>query len=76
MRSIGNAFVRHAAGWTASVLAVAVSLLGRSGEVTTHSVNSPKPESFFGVGQGTEIQVSYVQLGFKEGEDWPPPRPE
>lgn len=76
MKSLGNNLVRHAAGWLASFLAVAVALLGRSADVSDHTVGSLKRSVVYDVGGDTEAQVSYVQLGFKDGEDWPPPRPE
>jgi hypothetical protein len=76
MKILGNNLVRRAAGWMASFLAVAsVFLGGRSGEVSATLVGSQKSDTAY-MGQETGTQFSYVQLGFKDGEDWPPPRPE
>ena len=76
MKSLCNNLVRRTAGWTASFLAVIVSLLGRSGDAAASPVDSQNSESLYYVDQEASTQVSYVQLGFKDGEDWPPPRPE
>lgn len=76
MHSLGNSLIRHAAGWLASFLAVAISLVGRSGEAAEPQNSSLRRASAFDLGESIETQVTYVQLGYKDGEDWPPPRPE
>ena len=77
MKSLGNNLVRHAAGWLASFLAVAVALLGRSGSVTAPAAGSDLET--YGVAQSeVGAQISYLQVGTEHGdnEDWWPPRPE
>jgi len=77
IRTIGNAVVRLAAGWLASLLAVAVSVLGRSGEISAQPIALPKLE-LYKADQGAGTGISYVQLGFKDkdGGEWWPPKPE
>jgi hypothetical protein len=76
MKTLINKLVCRAAGWAARFLAVAsVFLLGRSGEAAAMVSDFQESGSVY-VDQGSGTQVSYVQLGFKDGEDWPPPRPE
>ncbi len=77
MRSVANVFVRNAAGCVASLLAVAVALLGRSDAMAMPAVLSDRET--LGVGQSdTGTQISYLQVGMGNGEnaDWWPPRPE
>lgn len=77
VKLLSNSIARRAASWMASFLAVAsVSLLGRSGAAAASPSGSQEQHPMFSVDQGAEIQVNYVQLGYKNGEDWPPPRPE
>lgn len=77
VKFFSNNLVRRAASWMASFLALAsVSLSGRSGGVAASIVDSSDNSSRYRGDQATEIQISYVQLGYKDGEDWPPPRPE
>ena len=78
VKFLSNNLVRWAAGWMARSLAVAsVFLLGRSGEAVAQPMESANEHSpAYTLGHGTEVQVSYVQIGHKDGGDWPPPVPE
>lgn len=77
MHSLGNSLIRHAAGWLASFLAVAISLVGRSGEVSL-AANRTDLADRDSARDGGAAQISYLQVGGDKGEheDWWPPKPE
>ena len=78
MKRASSSFARWAMNLVARSLAVAsVFLLGRSGTAAAQHVETTNRHiTRYAIGQGLETQISYVQIGQKDGEDWPPPRPE
>lgn len=78
MKSLCNNLVHRTAGWTASFLAVVAALLGQSGEAIANPV-TVADRNIPSVGpKGSDIQISYLQVGVNTGtdQDWWPPLPE
>lgn len=79
VKSLSNNFVRRAAGWMASFLALAsVSLLGRSGEAAASPIVLLDRDTLEVGHSDSDIQINYLQIGMDNGEDgdWWPPKPE
>ena len=73
---------RHIARWAVNSMArvlavVSVFLLGRSGEAAARNVEEAgRNMPTYTIGHVLGGQISYVQTGQKDGEDWPRPWPE
>lgn len=79
LKVFGNNFVRRAASWMASFLAlVSVSLSGRSGEAAANPIVLLDRDSLNVGHSGSSMQMSYLQVGMNksDNQDWWPPLPE
>ena len=78
MKLISHSVVRWSANLVAKSLALlSVFLLGRSGAATAPHVETTSGYlPTYTIGQELGGQMSYVQIGHKDGEDWPRPWPE